>query len=232
MAASASMHPSDQTLQSYGLGKLDDMLAEAVGKHLDDCVCLPQRVAEVTSDTFVGRLHDAEARGESAPPVGSSLTGMSKLGAAAPTAAPPPTSTLPPGLADNADYNILRELGRGGMGVVYLAENKLMGRKEVLKVVSSQLLNRTGVMERFLREIRAAAQLHHPNIVTAYSATRYGESIVFSMQYVEGYDLAKSVKERPAPGAAGVQLRVPGRPRSATRATSVAWSTAISSRAT
>ena len=81
------------------------------------------------------------------------------------------------------------------MGVVYLAGNRMMGRKEVLKVVSSHLLNRKGVLERFLREIRSAAQLHHPNIVTAYSATRVGESIVFSMQYVEGYDLAKLVEK-------------------------------------
>ena len=79
-------------------------------------------------------------------------------------------STLPPGLAEHSDYQVLRELGRGGMGVVYLAENRMMGRKEVLKVVSSHLLNRKGVLERFLREIRSAAQLHHPNIVTAYSA--------------------------------------------------------------
>ena len=153
------------------------------------------RVAEVTSDSFVGRLQDAQARPESIPPVGSSLAGVSKLGGESRTPSPPPASTLPPGLAEHPDYEVLRELGRGGMGVVYLAENKLMGRKEVLKVVSSHLLNRKGVLERFLREIRAAAQLNHPNIVTAYSATRVGESIVFAMQYVEGYDLSKLVEK-------------------------------------
>jgi serine/threonine protein kinase len=88
------------------------------------------------------------------------------------------------------------------MGVVFLAENKLMGRKEVLKVVASHLLDRKGVLERFLREIRAAAQLHHPNIVTAYSATRIGECIVFSMQYIDGLDLAELVeKNGPLPVA-------------------------------
>jgi serine/threonine protein kinase len=51
------------------------------------------------------------------------------------------------------------------------------------------------VLERFQREIRAAAQLHHPNIVTAFAATRIGESIVFSMQYVDGHDLAKLVEK-------------------------------------
>jgi serine/threonine protein kinase len=84
------------------------------------------------------------------------------------------------------------------MGVVYLAENRLMGRKEVLKVVSSELLGRKGALDRFLQEIRLAAQLNHPNIVTAYSASRVGGSLVFAMQYVEGYDLAKLV-ERDGP---------------------------------
>ncbi len=195
MAALAPVHPSDQTLQSYGLGKLDDLQAEAVGKHLRECDSCRRRVAEVTSDSFVGRLRDAQARPESVPPTGSSLAGLSKLGEESRTPSPPPASTLPPGLAEPPDYQVLRELGRGGMGVVYLAENRMMGRKEVLKVVSSHLLNRQGVLERFLREIRSAAQLHHPNIVTAYSATRVGESIVFSMQYVEGYDLAKLVEK-------------------------------------
>ena len=193
--AAPTAHPSDQTLQSYGLGKLDDLQAEAVGKHLEECDACRGRVAEVTSDTFLGRLRDAQARPESIPPVGSSLAGLSKLGGESRTPAPPPASTLPPGLAEHPDYQVLRELGRGGMGVVYLAENRMMGRKEVLKVVSSHLLNRQGVLERFLREIRSAAQLHHPNIVTAYSATRVGESIVFAMQYVDGYDLAKLVEK-------------------------------------
>ena len=52
------------------------------------------------------------------------------------------------------------------------------------------------MLDRFLREIRAVARLRHPNIVTAYSAARIGESIVFAMEYVEGLDLAKLVKAK------------------------------------
>jgi serine/threonine protein kinase len=111
-------------------------------------------------------------------------------------AAPAPASTLPPGLADHPDYAIVRELGRGGMGVVYLAENKLMGRREVLKIVGGHLLSRPAILERFQREIRSAAQVHHPNIVTAYSAMRLGESLVLAMEYVDGIDLARIVKAR------------------------------------
>jgi serine/threonine protein kinase len=103
---------------------------------------------------------------------------------------------LPAELANHSDYKILRELGRGGMGVVYLAHNQLMGRDEVLKVMGSHIIARAGVMERFLGEIRAVAGLRHENIVTAYTAFRSGESLVFAMEYVEGLDLARMVKAR------------------------------------
>ncbi len=108
----------------------------------------------------------------------------------------PAPEDLPPDLADHPDYEVVRELGRGGMGVVYLARNRLMGRPEVLKVVSGHLLDRGIVRERFLREIRNAAQLHHPNIVTAYSAVRAGDRIVLAMEYVEGENLADLVRRR------------------------------------
>ncbi len=131
-------------------------------------------------------------------PIGSSLNSFSRLAAQPASAEPPPARSLPPGLANHPNYTIVRELGRGGMGVVYLAENKLMGRKEVLKVASADLVNSQDVLDRFLREIRAAARLRHTNIVTAYSAFRAGESFVFAMEYVEGYDLAQLVRGRGA----------------------------------
>ncbi len=109
---------------------------------------------------------------------------------------PPAAETLPPGLADHPDYEVKQELGRGGMGVVYLAHNKLMGRDEVLKVMGRQIMERPGVLDRFLREIRAVARLRHANIVTAYAATRIGDSIVFAMEYVEGLDLSRMVKAK------------------------------------
>ena len=83
-----------------------------------------------------------------------------------------------------------------------------MGRPEVLKVVSSHLMNRRGVLERFSTEIRNAARLHHTNIVTAYSASRVGESIIFAMEYVEGTGPSRLVKAKgPLPVANAVQLR-------------------------
>jgi serine/threonine protein kinase len=196
MNAPPSTHPSEQTLSSYGLGKLEDSSAEAVNEHLEQCPACRKRVAEMSADSFLERVRDAQARPDSPVPVSSSTAGLSMLAGGSPSSAPPPTSSLPPGLAYHPDYQILRELGQGGMGVVYLVHNKLMKRKEVLKVVGSHLINRRGVLDRFLTEIGNAGQLHHANIVTAYAALRLGESIVFAMEYVEGLDLTKLVKAR------------------------------------
>ncbi len=194
MDAPDSSHPTDQTLRAYGVGKLYGTLSESVNSHLSECGECRQRVAEMSDDTFLGRLRDAQARPDSPVPVGPPFAGMSMTEGSQSSIKLPPASSIPPGLAEHTDYEILGELGRGGMGVVYLAWNRLMGRKEVLKVVSRELMDRRGVLDRFLREIRNAAQLHHPNIVTAYSAIRAGESIVFAMEYVEGHDLAELVK--------------------------------------
>jgi serine/threonine protein kinase len=98
-----------------------------------------------------------------------------------------------PGLPD---HEVLQELGRGGMGVVYLATNKVMGRNEVLKVVNPQMLTEPGAMDRFLQEIRSAAQLSHPNIVTAHAVLRSGESLVLAMEHIVGENLFKVVSER------------------------------------
>jgi WD40 repeat protein/serine/threonine protein kinase len=106
-------------------------------------------------------------------------------------------STAPPAeLVDHPDYQILRQLPQGGMGLVYLAHNRLMARHEVLKLIGPDIIGRPGVLDRFLREIRAVARLRHPNIVTAYSAFRAGGSVVFAMEYVEGLDLKRMIKAK------------------------------------
>ncbi len=195
MDAPPTRHPTDQTLHAYGLGQLDDASAERVNQHLEQCSECRHGVAELTSDSFLNRLQKAQRR-SSHPMMSRSSAGSESLDAtpAGPSKSPPAAETMPPGLADHPDYEIRSELGRGGMGVVYLAHNRLMGRDEVLKIMGRQLMDRPGVLDRFLREIRAVARLRHDNIVTAYSAFRLGESLVFAMEYVEGYDLSRLVK--------------------------------------
>jgi serine/threonine protein kinase len=196
MGAASSSHPDDQILQSYGLGKLNHASAQSLSKNLETCSDCQSRVAELSEDTFLDRLRDAQGRAENAT-AGWAHSSVSQTDRGPSVAISPPSAdTMPPGLADHPDYEVIKELGRGGMGVVYLAHNRLMGRNEVLKVMSRHIMERPGLMARFLSEIRAVARLQHPNIVTAYSAVRLGESILFAMEYVDGLDLARLVKTK------------------------------------
>ena len=145
MGATAAVHPADPILQAYGLGKLDDVSSASVSKHLEGCDSCQRRVAELSSDEFLGRLQQAQVKPNKASSGWSPSAVSSTDGMPGPVVPPPPADTLPPELVDHPDWEIIRELGRGGMGVVYLANNKLMGRHEVLKVVGRHLIERPGV---------------------------------------------------------------------------------------
>ncbi len=108
-------------------------------------------------------------------------------------AAPPADSPVPPELADHPRYRIVRLIGGGGMGTVYQAEHRVMERAVALKVVRSDLLDSASSIERFRREVKAAAQLHHPHIVTAFDAEQAGNAHFLVMEFVEGSDLARYV---------------------------------------
>src|SRR5436305_239040 len=93
-------------------------------------------------------------------------------------------------------YRILEEIGRGGMGRVYKAEHRTMGRVVALKVLAPELLSNPRAVELFQHEVRAAGQLHHPNIVTAYDANRSGGRYYLVLEYVDGPNLGQLVRKR------------------------------------
>ena len=201
MPAPTSLHPSEQTLRAFGNGQLDSAYVEAISAHLDGCEACLQKVVGLSSDGFLDAFRQARSTAGPGPQVAETAPARSRAATRAslpPTEAmaPPPGDEIPAELANYPDYRILRELGRGGMGVVYLAHNDLMRRDEVLKIMGLHIIARPGVMDRFLGEIRAVAGLRHPNIVAAYTAFRGGESLVFAMEYVEGLDLARMVRAR------------------------------------
>ncbi|MCY2966442.1 MAG: bifunctional serine/threonine-protein kinase/formylglycine-generating enzyme family protein [Planctomycetota bacterium] len=113
-----------------------------------------------------------------------------------PPPSPSPPDDIPAALRNSPDYEVIRQLGFGGMGVVYLVRNRRMRRLEALKVVKKSLLEDEKSLKRFQREIDAVAQLSHPNIVAAYSAPQFDELLAFAMEYVEGTDLAELVKQQ------------------------------------
>lgn len=108
---------------------------------------------------------------------------------------------LEPGTAF-ASYRIESVLGRGGMGVVYLAEQSQLGRRVALKLLAPQLAEDERFRERFVRESRLAAALDHPNVVPIYEAGDVDGRLFISMRYVEGTDLRALLREHGALNAA------------------------------
>ena len=100
-----------------------------------------------------------------------------------------------PSLSQIGDYRILREIGRGGMGVVYEAEQISLGRRVALKVLPKQVSNDRMVQERFRREARAAARLHHTNIVPVYEVGQDGDVRFYAMQFIQGQGLDLIINE-------------------------------------
>ena len=93
------------------------------------------------------------------------------------------------------DYRILREIGRGGMGVVYEAEQISLPRRVALKILPFAAVLDPRQLERFKNEARAAATLHHPGIVSVYSVGTERGVHFFAMEFIEGQSLADVIDE-------------------------------------
>jgi WD40 repeat protein/serine/threonine protein kinase len=109
------------------------------------------------------------------------------------------------------DYRIVREIGHGGMGVVYEAEQVSLGRHVALKVLPSQALADAKHKRRFEREARAAAKLHHTNIVPVFGVGEHGGLPYYVMQFIQGLGLDVVLEEltRMHPGAARTPTGLP-----------------------
>jgi eukaryotic-like serine/threonine-protein kinase len=93
-------------------------------------------------------------------------------------------------------YSLERELGRGGMGVVYLAREVRLDRPVAIKLLPPELAAQERLRDRFLREARTAARLSHPYIVPIHSVDEVGEFVFYVMAYVDGETLAQRVAAR------------------------------------
>ena len=93
------------------------------------------------------------------------------------------------------DYRILREVGRGGMGIVYEAEQESLGRRVALKILPSQALLDPQQQKRFQREAKAAARLHHTNIVPVYGVGEHDGLHYYVMQFIQGLGLDEVLVE-------------------------------------
>lgn len=180
-SSSLTSHPDPQQLANFGQGRLPPAESERVQAHLEQCAACRQALAKLPGG--------AEA-----------LSGQEKTRTV--DSGNQQKELIPGDLVNHPRYEILQLLGRGGMGSVYKARHKKMNRVVALKIINAQLLGNAKAVERFHREVEAAAQLHHANIVTAFDADQAGGTHFLVMEFVEGIDLAKyAEKKGPLPAA-------------------------------
>ncbi len=208
-------HPNKEQLIAFGQGKLPADELSQIEQHLEVCRECCETLLDLKDDTFVGLLRVAKShesgrrmgtlvRSESlADNTESDKAGIGK--SADPTDAATvlvqsgetiDAEELPAELRDHSRYRIVELIGRGGMGSVYRAEHRLMNRPVAIKVINAQLVRHPQAVERFRREVQAAAKLSHPNIVAAHDAEQAGNAHFLVMEFVEGTDLASVVKHR------------------------------------
>src|SRR3954470_6453319 len=94
------------------------------------------------------------------------------------------------------EYSLDREIGRGGMGIVYLAREVQLARPVAIKVLPPALARRTDLREAFLRESQTVARLNHPNIVQVFAAGERSGFVYIAMAYVEGITLGERIRTR------------------------------------
>lgn len=175
-----SDHPTPEQLTAFGQGRLDVETAEAVADHVSDCDSCCETLSSVPPDTMADNLlaRDSETT------IDASRVRTSDQ-----------DDAMPDDLVDHPRYRIVRTLGSGGMGVVFQAQHRVMDRAVALKVINRQLTSDLEIVERFRQEVRAAAKLSHPNIVTAHDAEQTGDLHFLVMEYVEGVDLSRYAKK-------------------------------------
>jgi hypothetical protein len=192
-------HPSFEELSAFSLGQLDDAASAEIAAHLGTCADCCGKLQTVRADGFVARLRNAAGPDTALGPTAHDNAHASEAATRCDDTAPAiPSQDLPPELASHLRYRILEVLGAGGMGTVYKALHQLMDRPVALKVIRPDLTRDAGAVERFHREVKAAARLTHPNIVHAYDAEQAGGAHFLVMEFVEGKSLDRVVAEEGA----------------------------------
>jgi eukaryotic-like serine/threonine-protein kinase len=213
MDAPVPIHPRVETLQAYGLGKLDEQAADTVSSHLEVCSDCRRQITEMTPARLLDRMHAVQATPEASDPyrassgflppettesdiaIGNKLSNpcMSATGGCDP-ASDAPTSLhaddTGPGILFG-DYELESVLGEGGMGVVYKARQLSLNRSVALKMIRAARFASPDEVRRFQNESEAAARLDHSNIVPVFEVGQHKGQHYFSMKLIAGESLDK-----------------------------------------
>ncbi len=183
------IHPNREQLESFLHGKLQEDERKRVEQHIAECDSCCDVLRSVPHDELVVRIQDADT---------SQGLGETELEMPRPAEvkAESIADQIPPELAEHPRYRIIKQLGAGGMGVVYQAQHRLMERPVALKVISARLVDSDVAVERFRLEVKAAARLSHRNIVAAYDAEQAGDLHFLVMELIQGVSLSELVQRR------------------------------------
>ena len=169
-------HPSLKELTAFSGGQLSPTDTASVESHVEGCgACCETLLSLSSDDTFVGLLRQIQDADELSEPSAED-------------------EAIPPALMNYPRYRVIGLLARGGMGDVFQAEHRSMGRTVALKVINKKLVRDPEVVERFQREVQTAARLSHVNIVTAYDAEQIDDLHILVMESVDGINLSSLVK--------------------------------------
>jgi eukaryotic-like serine/threonine-protein kinase len=168
MQVNSDSHLKPRELKDYARGRLDSSAFHRVAAHLRVCDTCRKNIPPM-SETVGSR------------------PGLPIL---------PKLEKVPTALREHPKYRVMKVLGKGGMGTVYLAQHRIMDRLVALKVINPAVLRHPTALGRFIAEVKAASRLSHPNIVAALDADQAGELRFLVMEYVEGVNLADYLKKK------------------------------------
>lgn len=172
--------PDENTIARFAEDLLPDEDRRALGEHIDSCPSCGLLMAELARV-----LRTPGAPASSRPPTSETVS----------------RRAIPRGTAVGR-YILERELGSGGMGDVYLAQDPTLGRRVAVKLVRPAATGGIGAAEardRLVREARAMAQVAHPHVVPVFDSGAFGEQVFVAMEYVEGRTVAEWLAAAPRP---------------------------------
>src|SRR5215472_13733255 len=227
MTESPLNHPGDEALRALSLGQLAEAELAHVSAHLGDCPACCSRIDQLAADDpLLARLQQNAASREKelvTPAQRRSAVRALRQAHEARSATrnqvfhPPPSTLYPqprpetmpviqPAPERIGDYDILAEVGRGGMGVVYQARHRGLHRLAALKMVLAGEFASPAQEVRFRLEAELAARVQHPNIVQVYEIGSYQGRPFLALEWVEGGSLADRLDGQPWPPGAAAAL--------------------------
>lgn len=207
-------HPGDEALRALSLGQLTEAELEHISAHLGDCPACCRRIDQLaTDDRLLTRLKQSTTSREkilvNRRQRRAAVRALRQSHEARSATGNRDSETVPvilPTPRQVGDYDILGEVGRGGMGVVYKARHRSLHRLAALKMILTGEFASSAQELRFRLEAELGARVQHPNIVQVYEIGCYEDRLFLALEWVEGGSLANRLDGMPWPPGQAASL--------------------------